>query len=459
VFQTVVEDVGGPEQAATKDADVLPVGGAVADVVRIPPTGAQAQVAPATESPADAVRVDLVHIVRCIGAVAAEEQSRPAAVDATQGETGNSSLAAGGVWTAAPLSQGSGGSGADGLWRERAFGNGSIFESHGDFAGNNTEDCPRLVTSVDVPMGVYEVFAYYWDTNSSWSLNASLTNAAGELPLFVPNRAGDPNNPSVAADASAFEAPVPLVSTADGRVMWQAPLGTTGFTTKITVYIDDDGTADPINGGNLRTWYDGIGYKLVATPQNPGKKGLVAHYAFEGNTTDSSGTGLDGVVETIGAGNVPAYVFGPAGYGAALDLLPASAGTVGSYVNCGKDPLFDLTDAMTVGAWVNIRSIPDVWRGVICKGDSAWRLATNDTTTGFQFAFTGSGRGWQGANSTTQVGFNEWHYICGTYDVWIGGNSEDKNWKPYRLFDGMIDELRVYDRALSQVEIQTLAAP
>ena len=45
--------------------------------------------------------------------------------------------------------------------------------------------------------------------------------------------------------------------------MWQAPLGVTGVTTRITVYIDEDISSDPADGGNSRTWYDGIGYKAV----------------------------------------------------------------------------------------------------------------------------------------------------------------------------------------------------
>jgi len=169
-----------------------------------------------------------------------------------------------------------------------------------------------------------------------------------------------------------------------------------------------------------------------------------------------------------------------------MDFHAAAPGETGDYVDCGASPLFDLVDAMTVGAWVNIRSLPDEWRAIITKGDSAWRLATNAATTGFQFAFTGEGRSWQGANSATQVELNEWHYICGTYDktigaciyidgrldgtnpdkggidvdtfnVWIGGNAEPMSWKPGRHFDGMIDEVRIYDRALSQAEVVFLS--
>ena len=164
-----------------------------------------------------------------------------------------------------------------------------------------------------------------------------------------------------------------------------------------------------------------------------------------------------------------------------------TAGAAGDYVDCGNSPLFDLVDAMTVGAWVNIRSIPDEWRAIITKGDSAWRIATNSGTRGFQFAFTGAGRSWMGASTAKEVALNEWHHVCGTYDrtngariyldgrldgtnadkngidvdtynVWIGGNAEPMSYKPGRYFDGMIDEVRVYNRALSEGEVVFLGA-
>jgi hypothetical protein len=43
-----------------------------------------------------------------------------------------------------------------------------------------------------------------------------------------------------------------------------------------------------------------------------------------------------------------------------------------------------------------------------------------------------------------------------TFDVTIGANMEDTGWKPYRLFDGQIDEVRIYNRALSADEILDL---
>jgi len=219
-------------------------------------------------------------------------------------------------------------------------------------------------------------------------------------------------------------------------------------------------------------------------PVGPGTEGLVAYYALEGDAMDSSGNGLDGTLATIGDANANDAIFVAGVDGMAIDLLPSENGTIGPYVNCGADPMFDLVDAITVGAWVNFRSVPDEWRAIVAKGDSAWRIGNVGATTALHFGFCGYGSRptTHGIDGATEVGFDSWHYVCGTYDitdgaklyvdsvldvevadtagialntfdVTIGANMEDTGWKPYRLFDGQIDEVRIYDRALSAAEV------
>jgi hypothetical protein len=230
-----------------------------------------------------------------------------------------------------------------------------------------------------------------------------------------------------------------------------------------------------------------VAYMLAPEPAGPSEEGLVAYYALDGDATDSSGNGLDGAEEIMGEGNAATYVAGVSGL--AVDLLPVELGTIGPYVNCGADPMFDINDTITVSAWVNFRSIPDEWRGIVTKGDNTWRLSNMGATTAFQFSFAGYGvrtDNIYSADGTIEVGFDSWHHVCGTYDttngatlyvdgvvdkvtpdsvgidqntndVWIGGNNGDTGWKPYRLFDGMIDEVKIYHRALSADEVAALA--
>jgi hypothetical protein len=153
----------------------------------------------------------------------------------------------------------------------------------------------------------------------------------------------------------------------------------------------------------------------------------------------------------------------------------------GDYVDCGNNVIFDVTDEVTVAAWVNIRTVVGDWRTIIAKGDSAWRISSYQSTRRMHFAFTDEARGWQAANSDTVLPLNEWHHVCGTYDrqvggriyidgvedgvnsdtggittgpynVYIGENSQVTN----RWWDGFIDDVRVYNRALTQNEIQVI---
>ncbi|MBW8039042.1 MAG: hypothetical protein FVQ85_03485 [Planctomycetes bacterium] len=154
----------------------------------------------------------------------------------------------------------------------------------------------------------------------------------------------------------------------------------------------------------------------------------------------------------------------------------------GSYVNCGNAPVFDLADEITVAAWVNIATVPVYWAGIVTHGDSSWRFSTFENQRKFHFAVTSPAMGANWVNGNTEVSPGQWHYVCGTYDganirlyvdgvedpsspvaytggittstdeVWIGGNSE----RPERGFYGLIDEVAIWDYALSRSQIAWL---
>jgi hypothetical protein len=204
--------------------------------------------------------------IQLIGAEPEPEPEEPSTkiiyVDATDGEAGNTTYATATGEVFAPTDPGTAGSGADGLWRKReGYANGgTIYESGGSWEADlNTEDCPRLVTSVDVPEGSYDVYVYFWADSAQWRIQASLENLEGDLPLFLAN---DPNSEAILAVADDFAEPVPMLAEGN-RTLWQAYLGTTEVTSAIQVYIDDD--PNHITG-NSRTWYDGIGYKIAQPP-------------------------------------------------------------------------------------------------------------------------------------------------------------------------------------------------
>jgi hypothetical protein len=199
-------------------------------------------------------------------------------------------------------------------------------------------------------------------------------------------------------------------------------------------------------------------------------EGLVAYYAFENNVSDLSGNGLDGIVF-----GDPAFVDGVEGM--ALDF------NGDDYVDCGGNAEFGFTDAMTVSTWVNIRSVTDAWMAIVAKGENAWRLGINNGTTGIHYGFSGGDRGWQQANTATELIIGEWYHVAATYDtsagslVYINGvldasnanlDGIDTNEMPLllgenpeatgRFFDGALDEIKIYNRALSAGEISNLAS-
>ncbi|UCF16180.1 MAG: SUMF1/EgtB/PvdO family nonheme iron enzyme, partial [Phycisphaerales bacterium] len=153
----------------------------------------------------------------------------------------------------------------------------------------------------------------------------------------------------------------------------------------------------------------------------------------------------------------------------------------GDYVDCGNPDIFNFDGQVTVGAWINLRSIPGVHRAIVAKGEDAWRLALTRKTPSFHFAVAGKSFGYPGTHSAAQATFGEWHHVCGTYDsetirIYIDGQPDatvDYNHglatnnfnllighnpqSSYpRFWDGLIDEVFVFNRALSKDQIRVV---
>jgi len=188
--------------------------------------------------------------------------------------------------------------------------------------------------------------------------------------------------------------------------------------------------------------------------------GTVAH--------DSSGNGNDGTV----LGN-PQWTTGKVK--GTLDLDGA-----GDYIDCGNAPILTFTDAITVSVWVNIRTVSSAWMAAVAKGENAWRISCNNTSQTFHFGITYYTNANYSANGTIQVGLNEWHHVTGTYEnstiklyvdgvldttttgaspmgksttsLLIGENPEATG----RYWNGLIDDVRLYRKALSASDISVI---
>lgn len=125
------------------------------------------------------------------------------------------------------------------------------------------------------------------------------------------------------------------------------------------------------------------------------------------------------------------------------------------------------------------------YQTIIAKGDSSWRLQRNAGNDALEFAGTGlvvpSTRSGS-IYGKTNVNDGQWHHVTGTYDgskirlyvdgaldasaeakgsikandkaVCIGENAE----KTGRFWNGLIDDVRVYNYALNADEIAALAS-
>ena len=207
----------------------------------------------------------------------------------------------------------------------------------------------------------------------------------------------------------------------------------------------------------------------VIEPANPGNNGLVAYYAFENDANDSSGNELHGTL--VGDAK---FAEGPVGYGMALDLDGD-----GDYVDCGLDPNFDITEQISFTYWMKAVALDKGWNTVLSRGDDSWRSSRAGTENFMEAAVGGtSGNYLLGA---TLVDDDNWHHVGAVYDgatfslyvdgkldaseestgsitvssfpLYIGNNSDnmDRDWT------GLIDEVTIYNRALSEGEVIYLA--
>jgi chitodextrinase len=209
-----------------------------------------------------------------------------------------------------------------------------------------------------------------------------------------------------------------------------------------------------------------------------GAPGLVASYSFDEGTggiaADSSGFGNSGMLT-----NGPTW--DPGGkYGGGLQF-----DGINDLVTVADSASLDLTNGMTLEAWVKPTQVAGSWRTVLLKeapSSLSYALYGNDNANHYG-GYVRIGGGESSALSSGALATGSWTYLSAAYDsnniqlyangtlvrsvpvsgalntstgtLDIGGNNIWSEW-----FAGTIDEVRVYNRALSAPEIQTdMATP
>ncbi|NIP24127.1 MAG: DUF1080 domain-containing protein [Phycisphaerae bacterium] len=224
------------------------------------------------------------------------------------------------------------------------------------------------------------------------------------------------------------------------------------------------GAADPNDGGPV-TVVDGAAHDLA--------HGLIGHWTFdEGKgmiARDSSGRNNHGTI--MGSAK-----WTKGRIGGALDFDGTD-----DFVSIPNEGDFDITGSITVTAWIRVNSFTRSWQAIVTKGDRAWRLHRANDTNSLGWACSDLSRQEVGdLYGKMAVNDDRWHHVAGVYDgtktclfvdgtldasekttrtisvndypVLIGENAQHRG----RFFRGLIDDVRIYDRALSVDELRAL---
>ena len=294
---------------------------------------------------------------------------------------------------------------------------------------------------------------------------------------------GEPNNVAEQMYVKLNGSKVTYDGDADNltRIPWQPwniDLASLGIdlqnVTKLSIGFGDEASMTP--GGSGVVFFDDIRLypysRQLATPADPTSANLVAHYEFEGNTNDSSGNGLHGTV--MGA---PTFVAGKVGQAISLRGLNDFVEITGYKGILGPN-------AVTVTAWINTTATetgtivgwgPDVDGQRFGFRVNDGRLRMEVSGGNLQADSNVNDGGWHHVTVTVQENATISYpdvilYVDGVDDTRPGTDPEALNLtadqdvrigsRPVsndRFFMGLIDDVRIYDRVLTQEEIAWLA--
>jgi hypothetical protein len=220
-------------------------------------------------------------------------------------------------------------------------------------------------------------------------------------------------------------------------------------------------------------------YDYNVVPVAPDSGGLMAWYQFENNANDSSINGNNGTDNGF-----PVYVAGRPGYGQAISLDGTD-----DYVSLPIGSQIASLGSCSFASWVDFSNLGGAWQRIFDFGTGTDRylfLCPRIGTEGaIRFAIKPSGAGEQIVDTSAWLA-SGWHHIAVTIDadnttasiyldgMVIGANTAvtltpsdigatSQNWlgrSQYAAdgyYNGLLDDFRIYDYALSHGEILSTA--
>jgi hypothetical protein len=201
-------------------------------------------------------------------------------------------------------------------------------------------------------------------------------------------------------------------------------------------------------------------------------KGIVAYYPLDGTADDFGGNALNGT--NYGATTVPGM------HGSAFYFNGST-----SYISVPDNSLFIFNSGMSISAWIK-PELNNMWYRIVDKEGST-SSTTSSNEWAFGMALTGGlyfgiskGTTQSSANGANPVTLNTWWHVTGTWDgitmhIYLNGIMQTEsaqvtppiNHSTYPVligkganstyyFKGIIDELLIYNRALTAAEVDSL---
>jgi len=204
--------------------------------------------------------------------------------------------------------------------------------------------------------------------------------------------------------------------------------------------------------------------------------GLIAYYPFNGNADDASGNGNNGTIE---GSPLPSWVAGLHG-GDALSFNGVNDQYISIPASSSLKP-----SSITVSAWVYVTGLSFTEDQVMfAQGVTIFPIIVLSKGTNWQFySYIKDANGAVHSNVCSgSLNLNQWYFLTFTYDSsgnfnqyvngvnvfssatgGVGLSTSETGWQIggvyngsyYGYFQGLIDDVRIYNRALSATEIQT----
>jgi hypothetical protein len=207
---------------------------------------------------------------------------------------------------------------------------------------------------------------------------------------------------------------------------------------------------------------------------DPGTDNLIAYYPLDIDTLDASGNGNDGTVN-----GDPTFVDGMVGTAMEFD------GT-GDFLDCGNNPILALTDAVSISAWIKV-AVQNADHKVGGNQDGAnggYKMSVYSNKIEFEIRTAGNSAVLnRSVAGGTLLEVDVWYHVTGVYSLadgyirtYVNGELDREllttealgaspgalmiGCEPFSTgqynFNGVMDDIRVYNKALSEDEARYL---